>query len=316
MRAVFFEEFGGRDVLQVGERPEPQAGPGEVRIRVEAAGVNPVDWKMRQGYLKDRIPHEFPVIPGWDAAGTVDQVGDGVDAFAAGDPVYAYCRKDTVHGGCYAQYVTVLAEHVARRPGNISVQEAAAVPLVGLTAWQSLFDAAGLRGTEHILIHAGAGGVGHLAVQLARWRGARVQATAGPENHAYLRELGVEDPIDYRSTDFREAVKRSGPDPLDVVFDTVGDGALARSVEVMRPGGRAVSIVDRKGVEDLREQGRETHYVFVAPRGDQLAELTHLIEAGDVKPTIQEILPLDEAARAHEISEGGHVRGKLVLQVP
>lgn len=314
MKAIAIEEFGGPEKLKSMDLPEPQAGPGEVRIRVAGAGVNPVDWKIRQGRMQGRIPHAFPLIPGWDAAGTVDQVGEGVDSVASGDRVYAYCRKPLIQAGAYAQWIVVETANVAERPRNLGAHEAGAVPLTALTAYQSLVDAAGLREGETVLVHAAAGGVGHFAVQIARSLGARVIGTAGPRNREFLLELGVELPVDYTAVDFREAVRGAGLVP-DVVLDTVGGGTLARSVELLSPGGRAVSIADRAGVKELSGRGVRAHYVFVEPRGDQLVELARLIEAGEVRPHLQEVLPLADAARAHEISEGGHVRGKLVLAV-
>ena len=316
MRAIVIEEFGGNDRLRVADRPEPEPGEGEVRIAVAAAGVNPVDWKLREGYLKDMLPHEFPVILGWDAAGTVDKVGEGVRDFQTGDEVYAYCRKPTVGGGCYAAKVVVPASAVARKPANLDLQQAAAVPLAGLTAWQALVDAADLRGTETVLVHAAAGGVGHFAVQIARARGARVFATAGSGNHAFLHDLGVEQAFDYDAADFRRRVHdvEEGM-TLDVVLDTVGGDTFARSVDVLRPGGRIVSIVDPEGVQRAKDDGVDAHWVFVEPDGGQLAGLARMIEAGEITPHVSQVFPLEEAARALELSEEGHVRGKLVLAV-
>ena len=316
MRAIVFDEFGGRDRLHLTERPRPEPGPGEVRIAVAAAGVNPVDWKLREGKLADRLPHEFPVTPGWDAAGVVDRVGEGVDDLAPGDEVYTYCRLPTVHAGAYAEFVAVPAAMVARKPANLTLEHAAAVPLAALTAWQALVDSAEVRGGEHVLVHAAAGGVGHFAVQIAGHRNARVFGTASRGNHPFLEGLGVERTFDYANLDFRQRVRDIEPDMVvDVVLDTVGGETLTRSAELLREGGRLVSIVDPDGVAALADRGVDARFVFVEPDGAELAHIARLIEEGDIVPHVSEVLPLAEAARAHELSEAGHVRGKLVLAV-
>lgn len=315
MKAVAIAEFGGRDKLQVMDLPAPEPGEGELLIRVKAAGVNPVDWKIREGLLRDRIPHRFPVILGWDAAGVVAAPGPGARRFLEGDDVYAYCRKPVVQGGAYAQYVAVPETSVARKPKNMSYEEAATVPLAALTAYQSLMDAAGLTSNDTVLIHAAAGGVGSFAVQLAKNAGCTVLGTAGTRNHDYLRSLGCDHPVDYTAADFRAAVRQLAPDGVDVVFDCVGGEVTARSAEVLKPGGRLVSICNPAAAETLKAAGIRAHYVFVAPNGEQLARLTRVIEGDCLATHIAGAMPLGKAARAHELIEGGHIRGKLVLTV-
>jgi NADPH2:quinone reductase len=316
MRAVVIEEFGGRDKLKLVELPDPEPGPEEVRIAVAAAGVNPVDWKIREGYLEGRFPHEFPIVLGWDVAGTVDQVGENVRRFAIGDEVYAYCRKPEIHAGSYAELVVVPEKIVAGKPADLSLREAAAVPLAALTAFQALIDTAGLRGDEAVLIHAAAGGVGHYAVQIARSRNARVLGTASADNHVFLAEIGVEQPIDYANMDFRDGVRKMRPEVvLDVVLDCIGGDTLTRSAELLRPGGRLVSIVDPAGIEEAKQGGVDAHFVFVEPNADELALLAGMVENHELAPHVSEVIPLAEAARAHELSEAGHTRGKIVLAV-
>lgn len=315
MRAMAITEFGGGGTLQLMDLPEPRPGPGEILIRVKAAGVNPVDWKIREGMLKGRLPHEFPLIPGWDAAGIVSKNGVGADLFAEGDEVYAYCRKPIVRGGTYAEYVTVPQTSAALKPKNMSFEEAATVPLAALTAYQGLFDAAKLQQNETVLIHAAAGGVGSFAVQLAKDRGARVLGTASPRNHAYVKSLGCDVPVDYARGDFRETVRQAAPQHIDVVFDCVGGGVLTASVDVLREGGRVVSIIDPGEVEKLKLKGVSAHYVFVSPNHEELSALTRCIEEGRLRTHVSARFRLEEAGKAQALSETRHIHGKIVLTI-
>jgi NADPH:quinone reductase-like Zn-dependent oxidoreductase len=307
------EEFGDPDRIKRLDVPDPQVGPDYVLIRVKAAGVNPVDAGIRSGSLRAYFPHLFPIVLGWDAAGVVEQVGPAVTNFEPGDEVYAYCRKDYVGGGTYGDLVSVRPFHVSRKPGNASWAEAGAVPLAGLTAYQVINEALFLEEGQTVLIHGGSGGVGHFAVQLARALGARVIATGRERNHEFLRELGAEQTIDYTATDVADAVRESHPDGIDAVADFVGGDALERSIPVLRDGGHASSILvpsPPAGIEQRRIQFR---YVFVRPDAEHLAEIAGLIDAGDVRVHIQDELPVEQAARAHEAIETGHTRGKIVL---
>jgi NADPH2:quinone reductase len=316
VRAILFDRFGGPEVLRLADDvPDPTPAADELVIAVHAAGVNPVDWKIREGLRRDRIPHELPIIPGWDAAGVVSAVGAEVRDFSVGERVFAYCRKPLVRWGTYCEAVAVAARHVARMPARLSFVEAAAIPLAALTAWQSLFDAAGLRAGQSVLVHAAAGGVGGFAVQLARHAGAaRVVATASAPNHAYVRGLGATEVIDYRARPFHETL---GGAAVDVAFDTVGGEVQTASVEVVRSGGVMVSLLaltdETRRVAEAR--GVRVEYVFVAPSGAQLAEIARLVEAGAIVPPAIEALPLAEAAEAQRRSQTGRVRGKLVLTV-
>ena len=207
MKAIAINEFGGRDKLQFMDLPMPEIKPGEILVKVKTAGVNPVDWKIREGYIKDLFPYEFPIILGWDAAGIVEQAGPEVTLFKEGDEIFAYCRKPMVQGGAYAEYIVLEEEHAAIKPKNTSFEEAASIPLAALTAYQSLFDAAKLQSGETVLIHAAAGGVGGFGVQLARDRGATVWGTASGHSSEYVQDLGGDRVVDYSQVDFRETVR-------------------------------------------------------------------------------------------------------------
>lgn len=315
MKAIAIEQFGGQEVLKLVDLPVPDCGPGEVLVRVKAAGVNPVDWKIREGWLKEMLPHAFPLIPGWDVAGTVEAVGAGVQAWQVGDDVYAYARKPTVQHGAYAEFITLDAAHVARKPANLTFEEAASVPLAALTAWQSLFGPGQLKETERVLVHAAAGGVGSFAVQLARNAGAEVFGTASAGNHAFLKELGASLVIDYRAGDLADAVRQAAPDGLDLVYDCVGGPALEQSPAFLREGGRLVTIVDPEMAQRFSEQGVNASFVFVEPNADQLDLLRLQLEAGRLKTHLAAVFPLEEAAQAHALIEQQHTRGKIVLTI-
>ena len=314
MKAIVIDGFGGADRLRLADVPTPEAGPGEVLIRVVCAGVNPVDWKIREGMLEGLFPHGFPLVLGWDAAGTVAALGPGVTGFAVGDAVYAYCRKPEVQWGAYAEFIVLPADYLAPCPASLLFAEAASIPLVGLTSWQSLFDAGGLAAGQSVLIHAGAGGTGGMAIQFARHAGARVITTASAANHDLVRRLGADHAIDYRTEAFAEAVRRIEPDGVDLAYVTAG-GVMAETLSVVRPGGRLVSIVEPPDTEAAAARDVTASFVFVEPSGAQLREIAALIEAGSVTPLPVRELPLANAAQAHAESESGHVRGKIVLRI-
>jgi len=307
VRAIGIHEFGGRDKLQLLELPEPKVPPDFVKIRIHAAGVNPVDWKIREGRSEPRFPVVFPVVPGWDAAGVVAEVGPAVTEFAPGDEVYAYCRKHFLGEGTYAEYVSVPDSYVARKPESLSFEQAAAVPLASLTAYQALFLAAGLTAGERVLVSAAAGGVGSFAVQLALDAGAEVIGVASEQHRDRVLELGAYEVVD--RSNVVGAVGELIPDGVDVAFDLYGDERLG---EVVRDGGRLVSIASPP---TYRDRGVIPLYVFVRPDGEQLEELSALAGDGRLVVDLQEVLPLEEAAEAHELSEAGHTRGKIVLRI-
>lgn len=308
MKAIRIHQFGGPEVLRHEDAPRPVPGAGEVLIRVHAAGVNPVDWKIREGRLQGRISHHLPLTLGWDVAGVIEQCGVSVSQFNVGDAVYA--RPDMARDGAYAEYIVVRASEVALKPKSLDFIHAAAVPLSALTAWQSLFDAGDLQPGQKILIHAGAGGVGHYAVQFAHWKGAHVITTASARNADFVRALGADEVIDYTRSPFEKAVR-----DVDVVFDTVGGEVQQRSWRILKKGGILVSVLALTVPEAAQQQGWRSAYVFVQPNAAQLAQIAGLIDSGQVQPVVDNVLPLHEAAQAHALIQGAHTRGKIVLRV-
>lgn len=311
MKAVRIHEYGGPDVLRCEDAPKPEAGAGQVLVQVRAAGVNPVDWKTRSGagMAKKFEGDRLPLVLGWDVSGVVEELGDGVSRFSPGDEVCGLVRFPQP-GETYAEYVAAPADQLVAKPGSLGHAAAAGLPMVGLTAWQALIEAAGLEQGQTVLVHAGAGGVGHVAVQLARWKGARVVATASARNADFLTSLGVEQVIDYTATPFEDAVS-----DVDVVLDSIGGDVFDRSLEVLRPAGTIVSLREREPQERAGGRNVRGMYVLVRPEGTQLGELVQLADAGHVSVVVQDELPMGEVAKAHEMSQGGHTRGKLVLKV-
>ena len=315
MKAMVIDRFGGPEQLHLAEVKSPEPSAGEVLIKIAWTSVNPVDWKIREGMLESLFPHAFPLIPGWDAAGTVTAVGEGVHTIGVGERVFAYCRKPLVQWGTYAEYVTMVANAVAPMPQALSFTEAATIPLVGLTSWQALFHAAHLEGGQSILILNGAGGTGSLAIQFAKHAGAHVLACAGTDNHDYLRSLGADGLIDYRTADVGAAVRAHAPQGVDVVYANVGGESHRQSYGLLKEGGTLVSIVDQPVEDAARAAGAAAVYLFVEPNGKHLREIARLIDAGFVKPPQISEMKLEDAAEAHRLSEAHHVRGKIALKV-
>jgi len=315
MKAMVIDRFGGSEVMRWTEVPTPSPAPGEVLIRIHATSVNPVEWKIREGGLAKLFPCTFPLILGWDAAGTIAALGEGVTTFAIGERVWAYCRKPDIQWGTYAEYVTMTAEAVAPMPANLSFAQASTIPLVGLTSWQTLFDVAEIRPGQTALIHAGAGGIGSLAIPLAKWAGATVISTARVANHDYVRGLGADHVIDYTAEDFVAATRAVAPGGVDFVFGTVGGEVLTRSYETVKPGGILVSITDKTDPGLAERLGIRVKYVFVQPNGAQLRRLAGLVDSGTLAAPEIEEMKLPQAAEALERSRAGHVRGKIVLMV-
>jgi NADPH:quinone reductase-like Zn-dependent oxidoreductase len=313
MRAIAVREWGGRDRMELLDLEPPPVAPDGVLVRVRAAGLNPVDAKVRDGKLADKFPHHFPVILGWDVAGTVEQVGPAVTWFKPGDPVYGYNRRHDLKYGTYAELTTGPEGYFAHMPQELSFEEAGAMPLAALTAHQAI-ERSGLRGGETFFVPAGAGGVGHFAVQLAVERGAKVIATASPRNHDFLRELGAQ-PIDYSDGDVAAHVRElSDGDGADAALDLFGGDSREQALATLRRGGRLVSLATPP---PEKREGYEIHYVFVRPSGYDLGEhISPLVQEGRLRPHVEEVFPLEQAAAAHERLEQGHVRGKLVLRIP
>lgn len=312
MNAVRVHEFGGSDVLAYEEVSRPEPTDDELLVRVRAAGVNPIDWMIREGYTDEALDPSLPWIPGWDLSGVVEAVGSNVTAFEPGEEVFGLVRMPEP-GNAYAEYAAVPADHVAEKPTSLSHTEAAAVPMVSLTAWRALFEEGDLDEGERVLVHAAAGGVGHVAVQLATGAGAYVIGTASGRNEEFCRDCGVDEFVDYREERF-EAVL----DPVDVVVDAVGDDTLERSVDVLREGARLVTlpVPPSDDVVERAETERDAtvEWFSVEPDADLLATIGDRIDSGKLQPAVSNAYPLSEAGAAHERSETGHVRGKLVLE--
>jgi NADPH:quinone reductase-like Zn-dependent oxidoreductase len=308
MKAVRVHAYGGPEVLKYEDAPCPAAGPGQLLIRVHAAGVNPVDWKVREGHLKEWINYAMPYTPGWDVSGVVDAAGAGATRFKKGDEVFSF--PDHPHDGAYAEYMVVKETELAPKPKTLDHVQAAAVPIASLTAWQALFDMGGLRAKQKVLIHGATGGVGGFAVQFAKWKGAHVIGTASARNQDFLRELGADETIDYATERFEETAR-----DVDMVFDTIGGETQARSWQALRKGGILVSTVGPPSAEEAAQRGARQGMIQAQPNASQLAEIAKLIDGGKVKVFVETVLPLKEARRAHGMSQTGHTRGKIVLRV-
>ncbi|MBY0217058.1 NADP-dependent oxidoreductase [Paenibacillus illinoisensis] len=306
MKAIVIDTFGGAEQLKEQEVPKPTCGINQVIIQIHATSVNPVDFKVRQGHMEEAAD-SFPLILGGDAAGIVAEVGSNVTQFREGDRVFARPRSF----GTYAEYVAVDADILSRIPDNLSFEEAAAIPLAGMTAWQALVDHAHLAKGQKVLIHAGAGGVGTYAIQIAKYIGAEVAATASESNEELLRSLGVDHFINYKKEDFSEIL--SG---YDVVLDTMGGDIQRDSFKVLKPGGHLVSLVEQPDQSLAKEAGVTANVFMMEPKGDQLDQLAKLASEGKLKPVIDETYDLTEQGlrEAHEKSETHHTRGKLVIR--
>jgi NADPH:quinone reductase-like Zn-dependent oxidoreductase len=315
MKACIIEAFGGREQLKITDLPKPEAGEGEVLIRIHAAGVNPVDWKIRQGWAQKMLPHKFPIILGWDLAGTVEAVGHSARRFGPGDEVYAYARRPIIHQGTYAQYISLPESYVAGKPSNITMTEAGSIPLTALTAYQALFQGGRLQKGETVFILGASGGVGSSAVQLAAIQGARVIALASGRNRDYLKALGAREVIDYERGDFITSLGEFMPNGVDLVFDCHGGDILARGQMCIRPGGRLVSITEHVDEQALKQRDIRFAYTFVEPHVPQLDHIRELIEGGRFKANVTQTYPLDQVTKAHQQSETGHTRGKIVLEI-
>lgn len=308
MKAVQIRKYGGPYVLTYEDVPRPQPMEDELLIRVHAAGVNPADWKTRSG-KGIAIREQFPVILGWDVSGVVEEMGNRVSHFKLGDAVYGMVRFPKI-GGTYAEYVTSPAVQVAHKPLSLDHIHAAALPLVALTAWQALFEAANLSAKQIVLIHGAAGGVGHIALQLARWKGAYVIGTCSSRNVNFLSEIGADEIVNYKSNKFENVIK-----DVDVVLDTVGGKTWKRSLKVLRENGLIVSLLRKPSSESATFHRVRSKYILVQPNAAQLAEISKLVDAGYVKPAVDNVIPLKNARKAHRLSEKGHTRGKIVLRI-
>ncbi|MEV0555129.1 NADP-dependent oxidoreductase [Streptomyces sp. NPDC050597] len=306
MRAVVARRYGGPEALELMEIDKPEPGAGSVLIRVKAAGVNPVDWHVVAGHLNSILDVSLPLVPGFDVAGVIEAIGPGVTEFSVGDEVFGYVRTEQVQYGTYAELVAAPVHTLARKPASLTWQQAAGLPLVGLTALQSL-SRVGARSEETVLVHAAAGGVGSVAVQIAVARGARVIGTASERNHEFLRSLGAE-PVVY-GDGLAKRVRELAPEGVDAAVDCVGGDAVAVSQELLKDPSRVASIVDPEVTQ------RGGHQVWTQPVPSDLAALASFADAGELTVHIDRVLPLAEAADAFRLSQTGRVRGKIVLEI-
>lgn len=317
MHAVYYEQFGPPEVLRVGDRPVPEPAADEVLVQVAAAGVNPIDRRLRSGELQEFFTREWPIIPGWDVAGRVVRTGAGVTGWEAGDDVVGLAFTWSLHHGTYAEYVPVKAASIARKPPGIAFTDAAALPLVSLTAWESLAEYARLQPGQTVLIQAGAGGLGSVAIPIAKHLGATVYTTASAANAAYVLDRGADHVIDYRSTDYVRFIREREPQGLDAVLESLtGEDVVRAAIGLVKPGG-TVAYMNNEPPEmpEIAARGINTKFLHHRPDGESLARLMHLYAEGSLPLPPVEVLPLDAAIEAHRRSEGGRTRGKLVLLV-
>lgn len=308
MKAVRIHQYGGREVLSIDDIPVPEIAPDEVLVRVVAASINPVDWKVRAGYLAQMIPHPLPLTLGWDVSGVVERVGAAVTRWQVGDAVFS--RPDLARNGTYAEFVAIRAVECARKPRTISHVEAASLPLAGITAWEVLHDAAKVGPGQRVLVHAGSGGVGSLAIQLAKAAGATVIATTSSRNLALVESLGADQVVDYTTTKLADAVE-----PVDAVFDTLGGEVQEASWSLMKPGGIQVSIISPPQEARAAAAGARGAFVFIGPNAPVLERLAAMVDGGTLRPIVGAEFALDDIVAAHALSESGRAVGKIVLYV-
>jgi NADPH:quinone reductase-like Zn-dependent oxidoreductase len=306
MKAVVAHEYGAPQVLKYEDAPRPDPKENELLVRVIACGVNPADPLVIGGRFAKEFGTHLPLIPGYDVAGIVEKTGAKVSKFKKGDAVYGYA----LFGGGWAEYAVLAENEAALKPKSATFIESAAVPMGALTSWQALIDTAKLTAGQTVLIHGGSGGVGSFAIQIAKAKGARVIATASTANQDLLKQLGADVAIDYTKTKFEEVAKQ-----VDVVFDTVGRDTLARSYPIVKKGGLVTTIVARPDPAQLEKYGIRGSSIWSHPDGNELAEITKLIEAGKIKPVVGQVLPLTDAVKASEQAETHHTRGKIVLKI-
>ncbi|MEP7038208.1 MAG: NADP-dependent oxidoreductase [Acidobacteriota bacterium] len=304
MKAILINEYGNNDVVNYTDVMRPEPKRDEILVKVHAAGVNPVDWKIRNG-AGSRMNLELPIMLGGEIAGTIEKVGDNVTDFKEGDAVYGIIKT-----GGFAEYAIAKSGEIALKPQSLDFKHAAAIALGGLTAWQSIFDLADLESGQRILITGASGGVGSLAVQFAKAKGAYVIGTASGDNEEFVRSLGANEFIDYKKQNFEEIVR-----DVDVVFDTVGGDTFEKAFQVLKKGGFLVTSVAFPNEEKAREFSIKAARVFCKPNAEELAAISKLVEEGKLKARIATVLPFAEVKKALDLSESGRANGKIVLQV-
>ena len=310
MKAIVIDNYGGKDQLKEREVEKPIINENQALVEIHATSINPIDWKLREGYLKDMLPWEFPIILGWDAAGVIVEVGKNVKHYKVGDRVFA--RPATTRQGTYAEFVPVEADLLAHMPESMSFEQGAAIPLTGLTAYQCLVGFAEVKKGDKVLVHAGAGGVGSMAIQIANSIGAYVATTASDKNDELVKSLGANRVINYSEEDFSELLE-----DFDAVLDTMGGDVLDKSFKVLKKGGKLISIAGQPSAEKAEQYGVKASGFWLKPNGEQLQMLAHLFVSGELKPTIGHVFEFTEQGLkdAHELSESHHARGKIVIKV-
>jgi len=310
MKAIVIDKYGDKEVLEEREIAQPVIQDDQVLLEIHATSINPIDWKVRAGYLKEMLPFEFPITLGWDAAGIIVEKGKNVSNFEVGDRVFA--RPATTRQGTYAEYVAVEENLLAQMPASMSFDEAAAIPLVGLTAWQCLVDFSEIKKDDKVLIHAGAGGVGNFAIQIAKSFGAYVVTTASGKNEEFVKSLGADKVIDYKKEDFSEMLH-----DFDIVLDSMGGEIQTKSYKVLKPHGKLVSVAQPPIEEETEKYQVDAGFVWLEPKGEQLQQLADMYESGKLKVVIGETFDFNEDSlkEAHALSETHHARGKIVIRV-
>ena len=308
MRAIRIHQYGGTETLQLNQIDTPKINTDDILIKVKSSSINPVDWKIREGYLKDFIPYQMPVTLGFDVSGVVSEVGSEVTDFKIGDEVFS--RPDISRDGAYADYIAVKADEVAFKSSKLSFEQAAALPLAGITAWQCLIDVGQLQAGQRVLIHAGAGGVGHLAIQIAKAKGATVIATASTANQELLTQFGADQAVDYTKGVLLEQIE-----PVDLVIDTIGGEVQNNSWALLKAGGMLVSIVDQPSEELAKQHNAKAAFVFIESSSRILRELNKLVEKDQLLPFIEHRFSLEQIADAHLQSQTGRTRGKIIIKV-
>jgi NADPH:quinone reductase-like Zn-dependent oxidoreductase len=308
MRAVRIHQYGGTETLQLDQVETPVINADDILIKVKSSAINPVDWKIREGYLQEFIPYKLPITLGWDVAGVVSAIGSSVSDFKVGDEVFS--RPDISRDGSYAEYVAVKADEVVLKSTKLDFAQAAALPLAGITAWQCLVDVGLLQAGQRVLIHAGAGGVGHLAIQIAKAKGAIVIATASEKNQALLTQLGADQAVDYNLGTLADQIE-----PVDLVIDTMGGDVQSESWALLKTGGMIVSVVAPPSEEIAKEHDVKAAFVFIEPSSRILRELNILVENDQLMPLIEHRFPLEQIVDAHLQSQSGRTRGKIVIDV-
>lgn len=310
MKAIVIDQYGGKEELKEREVDHPTINDDQVLLELHATSINPIDWKVRAGYLKEMLHFEFPIILGWDAAGIIVEIGKNVNDYKIGDRVFT--RPATTRLGTYAEYIAVDENLLANIPEKMSFEEAASIPLAGLTAWQCLVDFSGIKENDKVLIHAGAGGVGVFAIQIAKSFGAYVATTASKKNEEFLKSLGADKVINYQEEDFSEILNE-----FDIVLDSMGGEVQSKSYQVLKQNGKLVSIVQPPSEEEAKQFHVEAGFLWLEPSGKQLQNLADLYVSGQLKPIIGETFEFSERGlqEAHALSETHHARGKIVIKI-